>query len=389
MGKNQRFIALVFAVFFISISCSSEKYFEGQEILFEVSPKIRVYYAETDLSSSYPFPHSTFLDDRFMLSHNMIRNTIDTLYFVMDSLKIKPGIYLESDGPRKVESIINLVKTSESLVLFNGKNLMIDKDGLSDIANYRLMNSPIFNRSIFFGLNQGVSFNLDHFFKGYDRKRECLYFFAEDFQTNEFKMISFDLKTRKFSELPMWADPEKIRKNKVRYEGISKNHMPFIYVNDDRLVISYNYSNEFVIIDLNTKEALEKSYPSELFPLSKTIRIEIPESIELESRNGLMEVLKIMDEWEKDVAFGNFERLPNSKGFFRMIKSPQVKIEEIEQLNLEIFDQSFEKVGEIDLSEIHSDLSSFFFTYKERLFFKAKYQDNENYLCYYFVEINF
>lgn len=362
---------------------------EGQEIFVEVSQEIRVYYAETDLSSSYPFPHSTFLDDTIMLSYNMIRNAIDTLYFEGDSLKIKAGNYLKNDGPRKVEGILNIVRTSSGLALFNAKNIMIDKDGFSDVVNHRLVNSPLFNRDIFWGLNHGVSFYLDHFFRGYDQKKGNLIFFAENFQTKEFKLISFNLSTGEFSELPMWANAELIRKNEVRHEGISKNHMPYTYVFNDQLVVSYYYSNEFMLIDLNTFEVSAKSFPSALFPLSKTVRIEIPESLEIENRNNFMEVMKIMDQWDKDVAFGNFERLPDGKGFCRLVKSPQSKIEDIEQLNLEIFNQSFEKIGEVNLAEINVNLSTFFFAYGDRLFFKAKNQDNENYLNYFFVNIDF
>ncbi|MGY6523773.1 MAG: hypothetical protein ACXIUD_18735 [Mongoliitalea sp.] len=389
MKKYLQFVALSFLFFTLLISCSSEKPVEGQEIFVEVSQEIRVYYADTDLTSAYPFPYSTFLDDTTMLSFNMIRNAIDTLYFDGDSLKVIAGNFLKNDGPRKVEGLSNIVRTSFGLVLFNAKNIMIDQDGYSDIVNQRLINSSLFDGSVFFGLNHGVSFYLDHFFRGYDQRREKLFFFTENFQTKEFKLVSFDLSNGEFSELPMWADTELIRKNEVRHEGISKNNMPFIYVYRDQLVISYNYSSEFVLIDLNTFEVSNKSFSSSLFPLSKTARIEIPENLKGGDRKDFMEVMKIMGEWDQDVAFGNFEKLPNGKGFCRLVKSPQSKIEEIEQVNLEIFDQSFEKVGEVNLTEINANLSTFFFAYADRLFFKAKNQDNENYLNYYFVSIDF
>lgn len=388
--KKYLLFSTISLLFFTSvISCSSEKVVEGKEIFVKVSQEIRVYYAETDLSSAYPFPHSTFLDDDTMLSYNMIRISIDTLFFEGDSLKVIAGNFLKNDGPRKVEGLSNIVRTSSGLALFNAKNIMIDQDGFSDIVNHRLVNSPLFDNSVFFGLNHGVSFYMDHFFRGYDQKREKLLFFAENFHTKEFKLVSFDLSNGEFSELPMWADAELIRKNEVRHEGVSKNYMPFIYVFRDQLVISYNYSSEFVLIDLNSFEVSKKRFPSSLFPLSKTVRIDIPESLEVGNRKDFMEVMKIMGEWDQDVAFGNFESLPNSKGFCRLVKSPQSRIEDIEQLNLEIFDQSFEKVGEVNLTEINANLSTFFFAYGGRLFFKAKNQDNENYLSYYFVEVDF
>ncbi len=59
------------------------------------------------------------------------------------------------------------------------------------------------------------------------------------------------------------------------------------------------------------------------------------------------------------------------------------------QINLEVFDNLLEKVGEMNLTELESDLSTLYFAIENRLFFKAKNQENENYLNYYFAEIDF
>lgn len=373
----------------ILISCSSDETSEWQEILVHVSPKNSAYFAETDLSSNYPFPSPTFLDDTIMLSYNMIRKAIDTLYIDGDSLWIKKGHYLQNDGPRKVESVNNIVNTQSGLVIFNAKNIMIDTDGKSAIENHRLSTYSLFGEDAFYGLAHGVSFNLDNVFKAYDRGRDCLYFFAKNFQNEEFKLVSFELKTRNFVEFPMWADIELVRKNKSSYKEVSKNHMPFIFVHENYLVISYHYSNEFVVVDLNTREVHQKTHPSDLFPLNKTAQIFINEDLDLQVHEEFYKVLELLDQWDKDVAFGNFERLPNRKGFFRMVKSPQSDISKIEQLNLEVFDSFFKKVGELNLTEVQEDLSTDFFTYGDRIFFKAKQQDHEDYLNYYFVEVDF
>ncbi|WP_152527367.1 hypothetical protein [Indibacter alkaliphilus] len=52
----------------------------------------------------------------------MLKNSLDTIYFEGDTLKVKEGFYLEKDGPRRTEGINNLVYTSLGLVLFNAKN---------------------------------------------------------------------------------------------------------------------------------------------------------------------------------------------------------------------------------------------------------------------------
>ncbi|GAB2612305.1 hypothetical protein [Belliella aquatica] len=97
----------------------------------------------------------------------------------------------------------------------------------------------------------------------------------------------------------------------------------------------------------------------------------------------------MLSEWDGDVSFGNFEKLPNGKGFCRIVKSPNRGLQNSDQINLEVFDSFLEKVGEVNLTELEPDLSTFYFSVENKLFFKAKNQENENYLNYYFVEIDF
>ncbi|TVP49891.1 MAG: hypothetical protein EA341_08785 [Mongoliibacter sp.] len=371
------------------ISCSEEKESSGQEIFIEVSSKIKAYYADTNLSPEYPFPKFTWISSDEFIGHNMVRKSLDTLFFDGDTLRIKEGPYFENDGPRKVENFNNLVSTSEGLVFFNSKNIMIDRDGVSDIKNFRLIEDDVFDNSVFFNLNGGVSYYLDELYKGYDKKREQLYFFALQFQTKEFKLLAFDLGEKKFKELPMWANINLIQANEVSFKGISKNHMPFIFVDGDRLILSYNYSNDLVIVDLGTGHQIEKNFPSNLFPLYKKAPKEINPNYDLSNLEHFKMVNELLNEWDRDVAFGNFEKLPKNRGFCRLVKSPQKENTSPQQISLEVFDIEFEKVGEVNLSEIEVDLSTFYFVKNEKLFFKAKNQEDENYLSYYFVEVDY
>ncbi|PRY84012.1 hypothetical protein [Mongoliibacter ruber] len=372
------------------ISCSEEKQFSGQEIFVEVSPKITAYFADTDMSAQYPFPFSTFLDSELLLSHNVMRSSLDTLYFEGDTLKIKEGHYLEKDGPRRTEGINNLINTSYGLVLFNAKTIMIDKDGHSDVENFRLIESRLFEDNVFYGLAAGgVSYYLDLFYKGYDKQRACIYFFARDFKSKEFKLIKFDLEEKRFKEVPMWASVDLINAHEVEFKNVAKNHMPFIFIQNDKLVLSYNYSSEFSVIDLKSEKVEERNFPSNLFKLKKNPFKEISRNYELSDSEDFQKVMDLLDEWDKDVAFGNFEKLPKGKGFCRLVKSPQISEEAPVQLNMEFFDNYFKKTGEVNLTEKEPDLSTLFFLVGDRLFFKAKKQEDENYLDYYFVDVDF
>jgi len=383
----QYIFLFVLGLFFIS--CSDESQYSGQEIFVDISPRITTYYADTDLTSHYPFPRFTFLESNILLVNNMIRNSLDTLFFDGDTLRIKEGAYYKRDGPRQIENYNNLIYTSQGLIYFHAKNIMIDKDGVSDIENHRLINSDIFGEDAFYGLAGGVSFLLDQIYRGYDKQRDRLYFFADNFLTGEFKMVAFNLREKEFIELPMWANVDLVNANKVNYKTYSKNNMPFIFIYDDRLILSYNYSSEFSIVDLVSEKAINKDFSSNLFPPKKQPPLEITADYDLKDRESLKKVMELMGEWDIDVAFGNFEKLPNGKGFCRMVKSPQKYANSFAHLSLEVFDNDFEKIGEVKLTELEPDLSAFYFSVEDKLFFKAKNQENENYIDYYFVQIDF
>lgn len=110
-----KYFQLFLIVGLITFSCSESKQYSGKEIQVKVGPKITTYYADTDLSSVHPFPRFTFVDSNRLLAHNMVRSSLDTLFFESDSLRIKEGPYYDSDGPRKIENFNNLVSTTQGL----------------------------------------------------------------------------------------------------------------------------------------------------------------------------------------------------------------------------------------------------------------------------------
>jgi len=228
----QYFLVLVLGL--VSVACSDEYKDSEQAIFVEISPKVTVYYADTDLTSHYPFPRFTFFEPNILLANNIVRNSLDTLFFDRDTLRVKEGFYYQKDGPRNIENYTNLVYTFQGLIYYHAKNIMIDKDGVSDIENHRIIDSDVFGKDEFYGLASGVSFYLDEIYRGYDEKRGRLYFFANNFRSGEFKMVAFDLHKKEFLELPMWANVDLVKAHEVKYKSFAKNHMPFIFIHEDR-----------------------------------------------------------------------------------------------------------------------------------------------------------
>jgi hypothetical protein len=378
-----------FVLGFLLISCSKNREFFEQEILIKVSPKVTSFFAETDMSSNYPFPVAVFLKNQdAMLGFNLFNKSIDTLFFDGDQIRVKAGIYLQSDGPRKVENFVNMCQTSRGMVYISQKVLVLDNEETGEIENFKLINFDQFLNNFGCSIALGVSFSLDHFYKGYDNKNDKFYFFVDNTDGSGFGLYEFDLLNNKTVELPPHYNIGLIEANKAIYNdgkfSVSKNNMPYIFFNEQKLIISYQYSNELVVIDLASGAHRNVFSETFLFPNSKMPPTSISSDL------GHMEALDKMDEWDFDVAFSNLEKLPYEKGFCRIVRGPTLgEDKKNPEIFMEVFDLDLKKIGEKNLTAIQPDLSTFFFAVGERLFFKAKEQPNENYLNYYFVEVDF
>jgi hypothetical protein len=98
----------------------------------------------------------------------------------------------------------------------------------------------------------------------------------------------------------------------------------------------------------------------------------------------LPKFLTISKTWNDDIEFGPFCILENNT-FFRIVRG-----EVIEGKNskyLELFDSSFQKIQELDLTALEPDLSFFYFPLGNNIFIKAEYQPDEDILNYYLIQI--
>jgi hypothetical protein len=98
----------------------------------------------------------------------------------------------------------------------------------------------------------------------------------------------------------------------------------------------------------------------------------------------LPKFLTISKTWSDDIEFGPIYRLENNS-FFRIVRGEL--IEGKSSKFLELFDSSFEKIQEIDLCSLETDLSFFYFPLGNRIFIKAADQPDEDLLNYYLIQI--
>ncbi|MGY6744032.1 MAG: hypothetical protein ACXIUQ_14935 [Cecembia sp.] len=376
----------IWFLFILFSSCQAESRFSG-EITIDVGKKRTTYIGQTGLSSNLPFPKSTNPNDvGDFLIFNPYSKSIDSVSFENEEINLFQGLFLDQEGPEAIGEFNFFLESSLGFVFVGNRNIVIKNPKSSEIKKVNF-SSGIFGEKSDILLPGSVSFLLDHFFKGFDPEKENLYFFVQNIVSGEVALCKFNVLTEEMIRLPDFFDVDLVKKNENIYRSqayILKNNLPYIFYDDDKLVLSYSYSNDIVVVDPKSLNYLTKCFDSKLFPDEKSSHHKLRNDMDFFEAN------QAMDEWDFDVSFGNLEKLPNNKGFCRLIRGATLGEDKNNpEIFIEIFDIELNKIGEANLTEIQPDLSTFFFAVERRLFFKAKEQPNENYLNYYFVEVDF
>ncbi|WP_291785154.1 hypothetical protein [Cecembia sp.] len=378
--ENLWFLCILF------YSCQTESGFSG-DITIDVGSKRKAYIGQVGLSSNLPFPKSTNPNDvGDFLIFNPYSKFIDSVSFKNEEIKIFQGFFLEEEGPEAIGEFNFFLGSSLGFVFVGNRSIVI-KDLKSGEIKKVKFSSDIFGEKSDTFLPGSVSFLLDHFFKGFDAKKENLYFFVQNMVSGEVALCKFNIITEELIRLPDFFDVDMVSKNENIYRNqlyIMKNNLPYVFYYDEKLILSYSYSNEIVVVNPESLNFLTKYFDSKLFPNEKSTHQKLRDDMDFFEAN------QTMDEWDFDVSFGNLEKLPNNKGFCRLIRGATLgEDKKNPEIFIEIFDNELKKVGEANLTNMQPDLSTFFFAVERRLFFKAKEQPDENYLNYYFVEVDF
>jgi hypothetical protein len=379
--KKLWFLCLLF------YSCQTESSFSG-DIIIDVGSKRKANIGQVGLSSTLPFPKSINRNDvAELLIFNPYSKFIDSVSFENEEMKISQGIFIGQEGPEAIGDFNFFLKSSKGFVFVGGRSIVIKNPQSGEIKKVNFISSEIFGEKSEIMIPSNVSFLLDHFYKGFDAKNEILYFFVQNIVLGEVALCKFNVLTEELIRLPDFFDVDLVKKNENIYRSqayIIKNNLPYVFYEDQKLILSYSYSNEIVVVDPVSLNYSTKHFDSDLFPKKKSSHQKLRNDMDF------FEASQAMDEWDFDVSYGNLEKLPNSKGFCRLIRGATLgEDKKNPEIFMEVFDLDLKKIGEKNLTAIQPDLSTFFFAVGDRLFFKAKEQQNENYLNYYFVEIDF
>jgi hypothetical protein len=379
-----RIRSLLFPVL-IFASCQGQQMVRFENSI-RISEKKTIYLGEVGLSSALPFPPAANLGDTLgILVLNPYRNTLDTLKSFNSGYVIKPGPELPLPEGMSTSDINFLTRSNEKLYLLGTKECVVVDITNEEVSRLRYDDMAVFEGQGYSILEGKGSFFMNHFFYGFDSDNGKIYLFLRFFPGSQFELVRYNLIDKHIEKMPHLYNRSLVERNEVVYTGIgftTKNSMPFVNFFSNQIVISYPYSNQIEVFDKLTG-SLTSHAPETIHYPSEKSEISVP----LNSLS-MMKALEEMDRWDMDVTYGNFHKLAKQGLYCRLVRGKTTP-EAINDagLFLEIYNSAFEKTGEIDLSNISKDLSSFLFPCGDGICFKAKHQDNEDYMNYYVLNI--
>lgn len=365
---------------FVLESCSGVEKAPEQVFEIEISEKKTLDISGSGLSSQFPFKVSPLFENQnaFLMSHSFSRS-IDTVFLDIDENPIKKGIEIPYEGPNGIESFNYFFPFADNFLFIDNTTIYIPHNGV--------VNRKVLGKSLF-GIEKGLSFienSTSPVFILSNPNLKDLYFFSENFHTDQLSLIHYNLEKDSFSDMP-FSPLKKIKRHMIqlaqpngdKLAKVNNAFKPGLLVTDLGCIISYPFCADFQFFNFSSKKTEIFEPNSEMFKGEKREPEIIPGDMDLPK------FLTISKTWSDDIEFGPIYRLENNS-FFRIVRGEL--IEGKSSKFLELFDSSFEKIQEIDLSSLETDLSFFYFPLGNRIFIKAADQPDEDLLNYYLIQI--
>ncbi len=369
-------------ILLLGLTACAEPENSVQAPYIEISPTFEIDLTETRNSSSTIFK-SFPLNDNSFLVFNEYGRSIDTVKIEGLGGKALKGPEIPLEGPWGIESINYFQPMKEGNAFLDQYAIYFPtEEGLEKIEindtqfgltfphSMPLINltnhflkflDPNTNRSIVLLSSRGRS-KLDRF--------EKIELAQIDWNNHRLSKLNF-----KFSS--------KIDENRIEFQGkgfsISSSVYPQVLIHQDKVIVSYSYSNLIQIYELNSNTSFEIK-PKAIDYKEERTKPEINEMIK--SRKEFFEKSRL---WESDVTFGPMASL-KSGSFCRLIKK-QKKDGKRGDFILELFDKDFNKKGESTISEGSKFLTLFYIPLGDQLFVKAHEQPNEDQLSYHLINL--
>ncbi|MCH7399324.1 DUF4221 domain-containing protein [Belliella sp. DSM 107340] len=357
-------------------ACSKEH--PTKDILnISISEAKQIDLSNAGLSSLWNFTSSK-LDDKSFLVLNTFTRSIDTIFVNPNGGHSISGSNIPTEGPNGVESINYFTRNKGDFLFIDHHTVYTKKDGL--VNKIKLNNiKPDF----FEGMVAICNVNLQNKnFDLLDTKNNFLYFFLKDLTSRKIQPVMLNLSENKLQllniQIPKILHDHVLFFNENNY-NIENPYTPNILLDEDRLLISYPFSNQLQVYSLKEQQTKNISPKSDFFKSEK----EKPN--QNFTNTTFIEYTKRSGDWQDDILFGPLMKLEKNI-FFRFVRDNI--IEGQGQIYLEVFNDNLTKLEEINISLLNPNITMYYIPIGNSIFVKSKNQTNEDLLEYYLLNLN-
>lgn len=354
-------------------ACTGEKSSSVPNYQISFSEELSLDFGEVGMSSEVPFDISPLdKNNSSFLVFNTFYRRLDTVSFSPEKKRIVPGLEVPKEGPGSIPGFSSFIHINQENVYLTGNSIFYLKDG--ETVKYNLENEDGKLNAIR-GTNPK---NKVAYLSSLETK--FLYVIIQDHSFVDLSLYRFDFELRTFEEVPFnFTNMEDHIISYKRGPATATNgYFPFITLSDFTLILSYPFKNQISKIDLRTLKQFDYSYTSNYFKSEK----DIPEI--KSSFDDISEFIEASYKWDEDMYFGTVYKL-NSDLMYRVVndfgKSPNLVF-------LELFDNSFKKVGEFNLTAFEPDLKGLHITVEGKILIQSSKEPDEDIFKYYLLSVD-
>ncbi|WP_143962475.1 hypothetical protein [Litoribacter populi] len=293
------------------------------------------------------------------------------------SFTLLPGNQLPLEGPLGVPNFINFWACGSTLYFLDNKSITIFNKYEDENKVLYFSELDFFGKSGIVAVSRGDGFNFNY--PSFDCDSGNIFLAAKNVHSGLSGILQFNFRSNDFRLMEFQLDNEEIKKNTVSLPmGLGVINFPDVFLSRDNLVVSYAFKGNFHVYNRKYNSWRNYDHYAEQYPLAKNLPQEILPSY---SNHQGMAILK---DWQDDVSYGSFGQL-GERYFFRVVKGR--KHNEGVNLFLELFDITFRKVDEVNLTNLQPQLGTRWLVLENELFIFSKNQPKEDELAYYKVAI--
>ncbi|MEP0712656.1 hypothetical protein [Algoriphagus sp.] len=291
-------------------------------------------------------------------------------------MRLVPGVEVPKEGPGSIPGFATFNYTEHGILFFTANEFYYYKDGetVKMKITKALDDGTGSIKSIVEAGGSGI-------FQPVSLKGDYLSLIIKDSQGEKFTLMIYDFES--FTQIPFGFDSEQLNRQRISFEfgkgaTVSNAYNPYLKLSDSVMIVSYPFMNKISTVRLDDLKQ------ADFFPESQLFKSQKDKPIESSEIKSFEEFYESSSKWQKDVNFGAIHRL-NSRLLYRMVGAGEKKSR---KLVLELFNNSFEKVGEFNLKAIHADLKWFHITVEGKILIQSSKDPDEDIFKYYLISVD-